>query len=93
MAMGAAHYPLTEDRVGVMDSAATARTTRFAFLANLTGLPAASVPVGLCDGRPVGLQLIGDAWDEASVFAAMAHLERIGVTHIGHSPGWHDLAG
>jgi aspartyl-tRNA(Asn)/glutamyl-tRNA(Gln) amidotransferase subunit A len=93
MAMGAAHYPLTEDRVGVMDSAATARTTRFAFLANLTGLPAASVPVGLCDGRPVGLQLIGDAWDEASVFAAMAHLERVGVTHIGHSPGWHDLAG
>jgi aspartyl-tRNA(Asn)/glutamyl-tRNA(Gln) amidotransferase subunit A len=50
------------------------------FLGNLTGLPAASAPVG-CDavGLPVGLQLIGDAWDEATVIAGLAHLERIGV--------------
>ena len=34
-----------------------------------------------CDalGLPIGLQLLGDAWDEATIFAAGGHLERIGV--------------
>jgi Asp-tRNA(Asn)/Glu-tRNA(Gln) amidotransferase A subunit family amidase len=38
------------------------------------------MPVG-ADGAalPIGLQLMGDAWDEATVLAASAHLERIGV--------------
>jgi aspartyl-tRNA(Asn)/glutamyl-tRNA(Gln) amidotransferase subunit A len=53
---------------------------RYAFLANLTGLPALSAPVGSDrDGMPVGLQLIGDAWDEACVLQAAAALERVGA--------------
>lgn len=54
--------------------------TSHAFLANLTGLPAMSVPVGVdpC-GVPVGLQVIGDAWDETTVLAVSATLERLGV--------------
>lgn len=37
-------------------------------LANLAGLPAASVPAGAAeDGLPAGLQLIGRAWDERGV--------------------------
>jgi aspartyl-tRNA(Asn)/glutamyl-tRNA(Gln) amidotransferase subunit A len=56
---------------------------RFTFLGNLTGLPAASVPVGRDSrGLPMGLQLIGDAWDEATVLAAAAHLERIGAARL-----------
>jgi len=39
-----------------------------------------TAPVGFdAQGMPVGLQLVGDAWDEATVIAAGAHLERLGV--------------
>ena len=70
-------------RKGFVDSAALNAMCRFAFLANLTGLPAASAPVGTDEqGHPVGLQLVGDAWDEATVLQAAAHLERIGAARV-----------
>jgi Asp-tRNA(Asn)/Glu-tRNA(Gln) amidotransferase A subunit family amidase len=31
---------------------------------NIAGLPGVSVPCGLSEGLPVGLQLIGPAWSE-----------------------------
>ncbi len=35
---------------------------------NMAGLPGLSIPCGLSDGLPVGLQLIGPAWSELELF-------------------------
>jgi len=80
LAKTAARVSDDDMKSGFLDSVAIAAACRFNFLGNLTGLPALSCPVGLDSDRlPIGLQLIGDAWDEATTLAASAHLERIGV--------------
>lgn len=49
----------------------------FTVTANLAGLPAMSVPASVDkDGLPLGLQIIGRALDEETVFAAGAALEK-----------------
>ncbi|MDA8585995.1 amidase [Rhodobacteraceae bacterium] len=49
---------------------------RFAFLATTTGLPAASVPIGVSsEGMPIGLQLIGPPQGEAKVLAVARAVE------------------
>jgi Asp-tRNA(Asn)/Glu-tRNA(Gln) amidotransferase A subunit family amidase len=35
---------------------------------NMAGLPGISIPCGLSEGMPVGLQLIGPAWSELELF-------------------------
>lgn len=74
---------------GFLDAHAISRACRYAFLGNLSGLPAATAPVGLDgSGLPIGFQLLGDAWDEATIFAGLAHLERIGLAKA-QKPGVH----
>ena len=34
---------------------------------NMAGLPGMSIPCGLAGGLPVGLQVIGRAWDELGI--------------------------
>ena len=46
------------------------------FVFNLTGHPAASVPAGIVDGLPVGLQIVGHRHAETDVIAAAAALEQ-----------------
>ena len=48
----------------------------FSSIANLTGLPAASVPVGFtADGLPIGLQIMGRHLDDRGVLALAAVVE------------------
>jgi Asp-tRNA(Asn)/Glu-tRNA(Gln) amidotransferase A subunit family amidase len=50
----------------------------FCLPANLTGLPAASVPIGFGEGGlPVGLQIVGRRFEDAAVLAAAASVERV----------------
>lgn len=77
----------SDERTGRVDSATVSALCRYTFLANLTGLPAGSAPVGLDpEGLPIGLQIVGDAWDEHTVLALLAELERIGVAHVARPP-------
>jgi aspartyl-tRNA(Asn)/glutamyl-tRNA(Gln) amidotransferase subunit A len=52
---------------------------------NLLGWPAISIPCGLTtDGMPLGLQLVGTPWDEATVLRGARVVEA--AINIGH-PG------
>jgi aspartyl-tRNA(Asn)/glutamyl-tRNA(Gln) amidotransferase subunit A len=54
----------------------------FTVPADLAGLPAISVPAGLSDGLPLGLQIIGRAFDEETVLRVGQVLETAaGFTH------------
>ena len=61
----------TAPRFDEMDAMTTSRVPSFTGPFNLTGMPAISVPCGFTSaGLPVGLQIAGKPFDEATVFRA-----------------------
>jgi 1-carboxybiuret hydrolase len=53
------------------------------------GLPVAAVPIAGV-GLPIGIQVIGRAWDEASVLRVAAELERRGVAASPVAAAWRE---
>jgi amidase len=54
----------------------TGRFTPFTQVANITGLPAVSMPLSWTDeGLPIGIQLVGRPADEAALIRVSAQLE------------------
>lgn len=73
-------FPIDLDGPPEIDGRVVPPTAWIAFsaLANLTGLPAASVPIGFTrDGRPIGLQIMGRHLDDRGVLALAAVVERL----------------
>ena len=61
----------------------------FTVPASMAGLPAVSVPAGLSDaGLPLGLQLIGKAFDEVTLLRAAGALERAAGFAAEPEPWW-----
>ncbi len=58
----------------------------FTVPANLAGLPGISVPCGLSAGLPVGLQLVGRAFDEATLFSLAHAFEQATDHHDARPP-------
>ncbi len=74
--------PVTDEEAqhGFVDPPALAEACRYAFVGNLTGIPCGTAPVGTDSaGLPIGLQIMGDSYDEATVLQVLAQLERAGV--------------
>ena len=67
-------------RLGGRDEDVRLATTRLVRGINVLGLPALSMPCGLAsNGLPMGIQIIGPAWEEALILRIGAALEDGGV--------------
>lgn len=59
----------------------------YTIAANLAGVPALSIPAGLADGLPVGLQLIGRHLDEARILNVAHRFQQVTDWHLRRPGG------
>lgn len=77
---GIAAPPIPKDALpnGNSDLSTTIEIMRFVTVANMTGLPAISFPVGYTkDGLPIGMQAIGRAWEEHTLLRLAVNAEKV----------------
>jgi aspartyl-tRNA(Asn)/glutamyl-tRNA(Gln) amidotransferase subunit A len=55
---------------------------------NLAGLPGISIPAGMADGMPVGMQLIGNLFDEARLFNVAHSYQKVTDWHTKTPEGF-----
>ena len=73
------------ERVGENDATQAAAILRFSVLANISGLPAVSFPVGVTSsGLPIGMQVMGRAWDEMFLLSTAMLAGRQGGIPAAH---------
>ncbi|KAL8942215.1 MAG: hypothetical protein Q9216_001791 [Gyalolechia sp. 2 TL-2023] len=91
-------------RYGVSDANMSVRSMRFVWLANFTGCPAITVPVGMVDGEgngpegegkvPVGLMAMGEWGDEERLLewgrCGEEWAWKKGEEKVGKAKGWED---
>jgi aspartyl-tRNA(Asn)/glutamyl-tRNA(Gln) amidotransferase subunit A len=58
----------------------------FTVSVNLAGLPGVSIPCGFADGLPIGFQLIGKMFDEATILRTADAFERVTEWHTATPP-------
>ncbi|KAF7803799.1 fatty acid amide hydrolase [Senna tora] len=76
--MTAPKIPPSALKSGETDMQVTGYLMRFVINANLLGFPAISVPVGYDkEGLPIGLQLIGRPWGEATILRLASVVEKL----------------
>ncbi|KAI9120468.1 hypothetical protein K1719_007501 [Acacia pycnantha] len=76
--MTAPKIPPSALKSGETDIAVTGYLMRFVITANLLGFPAITVPVGYDkEGLPIGLQLMGRPWGEATILRLASAVEKL----------------
>ena len=82
--------PVTPGRAfrlgAVTDPVAMYRQDVFTIPASLSGLPAMSLPCGMLDGLPIGLQLIAPHFEEGRILNLAAQYQRRTDWHRRHPP-------
>ncbi len=74
-------------RIGTREESVFAVSARFCAPFNISGLPAASVPCGFSpEAMPIGLQIIGRPFDEATVLRVADAFERNTEWHLRYPP-------
>nr|XP_009772893.1 PREDICTED: fatty acid amide hydrolase-like [Nicotiana sylvestris]XP_016436275.1 PREDICTED: fatty acid amide hydrolase-like [Nicotiana tabacum] len=90
--MTAPEIPESALEVGETNLQVVASLMQFAITANILGLPAISVPIGYDkQGLPIGLQLIGRPWCEATILRLASVIEEFSAEYRKKPMEFYDI--